>query len=156
MPLAAVGPLAQVLGSSVLGVRLPFGGAVYRAPLGRAVIAALVSYAFLLVGVYVLGLIIDALAPKFGGTRSPTQALKTAAYASTAGWLAGVFTLVPGLQVLVILGLYSIYLLYLGLPVMMQAAADRAGAYTGVVILAGFALFFLGTTVGLRLVGGWV
>ena len=88
-----------------------------------------------------------------GGTRSQIQGLKTAAYSSTASWVAGIFTLVPGLRVLAILGLYSIYLLYLGLPVTMKAPSDRAGAYTGVVILAAFVLFFIIGMIGTRMMG---
>jgi hypothetical protein len=149
LPLAAIGPVAQVTGSSVLGVRMPLGGAVYRTPIGAALTAAVVAYVLSLIGVFVMALIIDALAPTFGGTKSQVQALKTAAYSSTALWVAGIFTLVPGLRVLYILGLYSVYLLYLGLPATMKAPADRAGAYTGVVIVVQIVLFFL-----VRLVGG--
>ncbi len=80
-----------MIGYSVFGVRVPFSGAVYRVPLGWAITSAVVSYVLTLVGVYVLALIIGALAPTFGGTRSPIQALKVAAYSSTAGWVAGIF-----------------------------------------------------------------
>jgi hypothetical protein len=153
MPLAAIGPIAQVIGFSVLGIRMPFGGAVYRIPIGSAVAAAVVTYLLALLGVYLLALIIDGLAPTFGGTRNRVQALKTVAYSSTAYWVAGIFTLIPGLRVLGILGLYSIYLLYLGLAALMKAPSDRAGAYAGVVILAAVALMFLMWTIGGRLMG---
>ena len=154
MPLAALGPVAQVIGFSVLGMRVPFGATVYRTPIGSAIISAVVTYVLSLLGVYVLGLIIDAVAPTFGGTKSPMQALKTAAYSSTASWVAGIFTVVPGLRVLGILGLYSIYLLYVGLPVTMKAPSDRAGAYTGVVIVAAIVLFFVVGMIGGQLMGG--
>ena len=153
VPLAAIGPLCQIVGYSVLGIRMPLGGAVYRTPIGTAVTSAVVTYVLSLIGVYLLALIIDGLAPTFGGSKDQIQALKTAAYSSTASWVAGIFTLVPGLRVLAILGLYSIYLLYVGLPVTMKAPADRAGAYTGVVILAAFVLFFIVGMIGGRLMG---
>ena len=155
MPLAAIGPVAQVIGFSVLGMRMPFGGgAVYRTPIGSAITSAAVTYVLSLIVVYLLALIIDGLAPTFGGTKNQNQALKTAAYASTASWVAGIFTLVPGLRVLAILGLYSIYLLYLGLPATMKAPGDRAGAYTGVIIVAAVVLFFVVGMIGGRLMGG--
>ena len=153
VPLAAIGPICQVVGYSVLGIRMPFGSTVYRTPIGTALTSAVVTYVLSLIGVWVLALIIDGLAPTFGGTKNQIQALKTAAYSSTASWVAGIFTLVPGLRVLAILGLYSIYLLYLGLPVTMKAPADRAGAYTGVVILAAFVLFFIIGMIGTRMMG---
>jgi len=139
IPLAAIGPIAQVIGSAVFGVR--FGGGMYRAPLGAAITAAVVGYALSLASVFVLALIIDALAPTFGGTKNQMQALKVAVYSSTAGWLAGIFAIVPGLRALSILGFYSIYLLYLGLPVLMKSPAEKAGAYTAIVIVAAIILF---------------
>jgi hypothetical protein len=102
-----------------------------------------VTYVLALAGTYVLGLIIDALAPTFNGQRSQIQALKVAVYSSTASWIAGIFQLIPGLRLLTILGLYSLYLLYLGLPVLMKSPRDKAGAYTAVVIVAAIVLFMV-------------
>jgi len=150
IPLAAIGPLASVIGYSVFGIRVPFSETVYRVPLGSAITSAVVSYVLTLVGVYVLALIIDALAPTFGGTKSPIQALKVAAYSSTAGWVAGIFALVPGLRMLGILGLYGLYLLYLGLPVLMKAPAERAAGYTALVVVAAIVLFVVIGVVGSR------
>ncbi|HYC32524.1 MAG TPA: Yip1 family protein [Gemmatimonadales bacterium] len=141
MPLAAIGAIAQVVGYSVFG--MSFMGTTYRTPIGSAVTGAIVTYGLTLVGVYVLALVIDALAPTFDGTRNQIQALKVAAYSSTASWVAAVFAVLPGLRILTILGLYSLYLLYLGLPVLMKAPAEKAMGYTVVVIIAAIVLFML-------------
>jgi sterol desaturase/sphingolipid hydroxylase (fatty acid hydroxylase superfamily) len=143
VPLAAIGPAAGIIGWSVFGVRVPFVGTTYRVPLGSAIASGIVQYVLALVGVFVLALIIDALAPSFSGQKSQIQALKVAAYSSTAAWLAGVFALVPALAILAILGLYSLYLLYLGLPVLMKAPQEKALGYTVVVVIAGIVLFFV-------------
>jgi Yip1 domain len=148
IPLAAIGPIANVIGYAVFGVRMPFAGSVYRTPITTAVTGAIVSFVLTLVSVYVFALIIDALAPTFGGTKNQSQALKVAAYSSTAGWLAGIFALMPGLRMLSILGLYSLYLLYLGLPVLMKSPAERSGAYTAVVVVVGIVLFVVIGAVG--------
>jgi hypothetical protein len=142
MPLAAIGPIAQIIGYSVFGISVPFMG-TYRVPIGSAITNAVVTYILSLIATYVLGLIIDGLAPTFGAQRSPIQGLKVAVYSSTAAWLAGVFALVPGLRILQILGLYSLYLLYLGLPVLMKAPRDKAVGYTVVVVLASIVLFMV-------------
>lgn len=141
-PLAAIGPIAQLIGYSVFGISVPFVG-TYRMPIGSAITSAIVSYILALVGTYVLALIIDALAPTFNGQRSQIQALKVAAYSSTASWVAGIFALIPGLRFLVILGVYSLYLLYLGLPVVMKSPKEKAVGYTVVVMLAAIVLFIL-------------
>lgn len=142
MPLAAIGPVAQIIGYSVFGITVPFLG-TYRVPIGSAITTAIVTYILTLIGTYLLGLIIDGLAPTFGAQRSPNQALKLAAYSSTPAWLAGVFALIPGLRPLQILGVYGVYLLYLGLPTLMKAPRDKAPGYTVVVILASIVLFMV-------------
>src|SRR6185295_7278206 len=82
-------------------------------------------------------------APTFNGQRNQIQALKVAGYSSTASWVAGIFALIPGLRLLTILGLYSLYLLYLGLPILMKNPREKAMAYTVVVILAAIVLFII-------------
>jgi hypothetical protein len=135
IPLAAIGPLASIIGWSVFGLRVPFVGSM-RIPIGFAVRNAVIVYVLGLVGVFVLSLIIDALAPTFGGQKNQTQALKVAAYSYTAAWVAGIFNLIPALALLGLLaGLYSLYLLYLGLPVLMKAPQEKAVGYTVVVII---------------------
>lgn len=126
MILAAIGPVCQFLGSVL------FGGVLF-APF--TLVAAVVGYGLSLAGVYIMALVIDGLAPSFGGEKSQIQALKVAAYGSTAAWLAGVFNLLPMLAFLGILGLYSLYLFYLGLPNLMKAPAEKAIGYTLVVVI---------------------
>ena len=136
-PLAAIGPIAQIIGFSVFG----FMG--YRVPIGRALAYAIATYVLTLVGTYALAMIIDALAPTFAGRPDRIQALKVAAYSSTAAWVAGIFALIPGLRLLGILGLYSLYLLYLGLPVLQKTPREKALPYTAVVVLAAIVLFMI-------------
>jgi hypothetical protein len=143
-PLAAIGPIARLIGYSVFGISMPFMG-TYRVPLGYAITNALVTYVLALAGTYVLALIVDALAPTFNGRRSQIQALKVVAYSSTASWVAGIFNLIPSLWFLTLLGFYSLYLLYLGLPVLMKSPKHKATGYTVVVILIAIVLFmFIG------------
>ena len=101
-------------------------------------------------GTYILGLIIDTLAPTFDGKRSLIQGLKVAAYSSTAAWVAAIFALIPALSILSIAGLYSLYLLYLGLPVLMKAPKEKAVGYTVVVILAAIVIFVVIGTISRR------
>ncbi|MFL5401621.1 MAG: Yip1 family protein [Gemmatimonadales bacterium] len=151
-PLAAIGPIAQLIGYSVFGITVPFMG-TYRVPFGSALTSAIVSYVLTLLATYVLALIIDALAPTFSGQRNQVQALKVAAYSSTAAWVAGIFALIPGLRLLTILGAYSLYLLYLGLPVLMKSPRDKALAYTAVVVLAAIVLFMVVGMIAGRFIG---
>ncbi len=138
--LAAIGPVCSLIGGQLFG----FGGfgIVFRPSLMAALSSTIVTYILSLVMVYVLAVIIDALAPTFAGTPGRTQAFKVAAYASTASWVGGVFGLIPQLGILgIVAGLYSLYLLYLGLPRLMKVAQDKAVTYVVCVVLAAIVLF---------------
>jgi hypothetical protein len=134
IPLAAIGPVATLVGGQVFG----YGtfGIVYRPTFLSAIATAIVGYVLTLVMVFVLSLVIDGLAPQFGGVKNKLSAFKVAAYGATAAWVAGIFGLIPALGIIGLIGgLYSLYLIYLGLPVLMKAPEDKAVGYTGVVIL---------------------
>lgn len=140
VPLAAIGPIASVIGMSLVGLSLPFVGTV-RIPITTSIGSAVVHYILTLAGVYILALVIDALAPTFAGEKNVTQAFKVAAYSYTAGWVVGIFTIIPVLSVLSILGLYGLYLLYLGLPVLMKSPQEKSLGYTIAVIVAAIVIF---------------
>lgn len=138
IPLAAIPAICSTLGIILFGVG-GFGFS-FRPPIISTLVQGIVQFGLGLAHVYILGLIIDALAPSFGGTRNPIQAFKVATYSMTAAWVAGVFGLIPALAILSIVGLYSLYLLWVGLPRLMKVAEDKATAYTALVIVAGVAL----------------
>lgn len=140
--LAAIGPIASFIGMSLVGISMPFMGTV-RVPIGTGLASAVVSYVLGLVGVYILALIIDYLAPTFAAQKDLNRALKLACYSYTAVWLAGIFSLIPALAVLSILGLYSIYLLYTGIPVLMKAPQEKSMAYTAAVMIISIIIFII-------------
>jgi hypothetical protein len=138
--LAAIPAIAQIIGGlwplCVLGI------CVHRNLIAVAV-GAILYYVLSLVGVFIIALIVDELAPSFGGTKNRIQALKLVIYSWTAAWLAGIFAVVPFLGILGIVGLYSFYLLYLGVPKMMKAPEDKALGYTAVSVILGIIVYFV-------------
>jgi hypothetical protein len=153
MPLAAIGPIAMLIGLSVVGVQMPFMGTM-RMSFPSLLSQVAVSYALGLAGVYVLALIINTLAPTFGGTSNLMQALKVAAYGATAAWVGGIFHLIPSLAILGLLAaLYTLYLLYLGLPVLMKSPPERSMGYTVSVVIAAIMLFVVIGAVSAAFVG---
>ena len=76
-----------------------------------------------------MGLVIDALAPTFNGQKNQPNALKLAVYSMTPAWLAGIFSLIPGFRVLGIVGLYGLYLLWVGLPPLMKSPEEKSIGY---------------------------
>jgi len=152
--LAAIPAVCGFIGWTLVG-----GGAFgvsYRLPVATGLVQMVVGYLLSLAIVYVLALIVNALAPTFGGTKDMVAALKVVAYGSTAGFVGGVFSLLPSLALLGLLAsLYSIYLIYTGLPVLMRSAPEKAGAYTAVVVVcAVLAMIVLGAVSSLFISGG--
>jgi hypothetical protein len=135
IPLAAIGPVAQLIRSLVFGYGIL--GFNYRPSISSAILEAVLSYGLALVGTYIVAFVIDALAPSFGATKNLISALKLTAYSWTAVWLAGICYIIPGLWLLGFVGLYSLYLLWVGLPILMKAPADRAPIYMIVALVAG-------------------
>lgn len=146
--LAAIGPLASFIGGQVFGITV--FGVTYHPPIVGALISAIVSYGLSLATIFILALVIDGIAPNFGGERNQVQALKVAAYSATAGWVGAIFGILPALAVIGLLfALYGLYLLYLGLPVLMKVPQDKALVYTVVVIVVYIVLFLIvGAVVG--------
>ena len=132
MILAAIGPVAMLVAFGSLGVGFGLGTAVF-------------TYVQSLIGVAILALIVDALAPSFGGTKDLAAAMKLVAYSFTAVWVAQVALLVPMVGMLVVLvGLiYGFYLFFLGAPVLKKSAPDKAVPYTIAVLISAIVLMYL-------------
>jgi len=101
------------------------------------IVIAVISYIASLIGVFILGFIIDALATSFDGEKNAVQAMKLAVYSYTAAWVAGILNIVPVLGLLAIIaGIYGLYLLYLGLPKLMKSPPQKTAGYFVVSIIA--------------------
>ena len=140
--LAAIPVIASLIGGQVFGHGAL--GFSFKPNLVAALISAIVTYGLTLVSVFVLALIIDALAPSFDGQKNRIQAFKVAAYTGTAGWVFGVLQIFPPLGLIAALaGLYGFYLLYIGLPKLMKAPKEKALGYTVVTVVCAIVMFIV-------------
>ena len=143
--LAAIPAVAGFIGYSLVGVGA-FGISV-RVPVVQGLVSMVVGYVLSLAMVYVLALIANMLAPRFQAQQDMGSAFKLVAYASTAGMLGGVFSILPSLAMLGLLAaLYSVYVLYTGIPVLMKAPQEKAVGYTAALVVCGI---LAGIVVGL-------
>ena len=143
LPLAAIGPIARFLGVSIFG----YGG-VFRVSIGSAISMAILGFVLAVISVFVMAWVINALAPQFGATQDMSQAIKLSAYSATASWVAGIFYLIPSLWILAaIAGLYSLYLFYLGLPILMKVPADKVVTYLVVIIVSVIVLYWISSVI---------
>ena len=141
LPLAAIGPVASLIGGQVFG-----SGALgfsWKPGIVWSLSTALVSFVMAIVSVFVLAFIADQLAPKFSGESNKAAAFKLIAYSSTAYWLAGIFGLIPSLAFFSILGFYSFFLLYVGATPLMKVPQDKAVGFTAVTVVCGAILLIM-------------
>lgn len=122
--LAAIPAIAQFLRSVLFGYGFP--GFAYRPSILSALIGAATQYALALMALAVIAVMTDFIVTKFDGESNRANAFKLATFGLTASWLAGGFELIPGLGMLSLLGVYSFYLVYTGLPILMAVPRDKA------------------------------
>ncbi len=151
--LAAVPAVCQFLKLTIFGVTMPYLGTAHVST-AFALEMALRSYLSSIIAAFLVSLIVNALAPTFGGQKNSVQSLKVVAYSFTASWVAGIAVLLGGLGVLIMfVGLiYGIYLMYLGLPPTMKCPPEKAAGYTVVTLICTIVVGAL-LVYALRLVG---
>lgn len=138
--LAAIGPLAMLVGYADLGA-------------SYALRAAVSSYVTALVLTFVLSMIVDVLAPSFGGERDFVASLKLVAYSCTAVWLAGIAQVLGMFANLLtwMAAAYGVYTFFTGAAVLRKCSTDRAIPFTLIVALCAIALFIVaGYAMGAR------
>ena len=141
--LAAIPPVCVFLRHELFGWRVPRFGFHHLHHVGffSGVFGALVHYLAVLATVYAMARIVDALAPTFLARQNRESAMKLVVYSATPVWLAGVFALIPGLGFVRFIALiYSVYVFWLGLPVLMKPPPDRVGPYTAAAVVCAVVL----------------
>jgi hypothetical protein len=142
-PLVAIGVIATFLGTTLIGTSLgPFGRV--RTGVIAGLVHMILTFGLSFLIVYLIALLVDVLAPTFGGQRNSLAALKVTAYSFTPGWVAAMLNVIPMLGIIGILAaFYGLYLLYLGLPVLMRCPKDKSVGYTVVVVLCAIVMSFI-------------
>jgi hypothetical protein len=139
--LGLIPALASFVGATVIGV-IGSGGAVIRTDLAGASLGAIFSYAASFAIVLVLAVVINVLAPLFGGRGDFERAFKLTVYSLTPLWLAGIVLLLPGLRFLLLTGCYAIYILWLGLPRLTKVPERQAVNFAALVVVCAGALLY--------------
>ena len=154
----AIGPLAGMVESMIFGD--PMLDTHVIRPLDYLATNALINWLLLMASTVALAFAANALAPAFGGRKDSNASLKLAAFGLTAWYLSGIANVVPQqstlpfalilvlLFALLALGLYSFYILYAGLPVVMKAASQKTFAYIAVLFAVAVVLAVLSMLIG--------
>ena len=163
IPLAAISSIFGFVGSFILTTVFLHSGASGASDASGAIgvsisvslVGAIIQFAFAILGVTIIALVAEALAPSFDGTKDRAQAFKWIGYAYTATWVAGFALLVPvvGSIVGLVGGLYSLYVLYLGAQPMMNVPQTKALGYTVVVVIVALVINLTAVSVTFAIVG---
>lgn len=105
---------------------------------------AIAMYFALVLGVFALAYLIQWMAKTFDSKPSFIQSLELAAYTATPMLMVGIVALFPVLWFVTIAGMiavsYSIYLLYSGVPIMMNIPEEKGFIYSSSVVTCGLVL----------------
>ena len=141
--LAALPALAGLIGTTQIGWKIGDRETVRLTIESAAIIAAL-SYAAILVGVFSIGKLIHWMGQTYGAQQTLSQCIALAAYTATPLFLVGVLWVYPLLWFNLLVGLpalaYTVYLLYLGVPIMMDISPERGFLFASAVLAVGLVM----------------
>lgn len=144
VPMLLIGTIAAFIGWGFIGVSY-FG--VKISGINWGIAQAATFFVSGIISYFICTYVIDALAPSFSSEKNINKSAQLVAYASTASWVAGIFQIIPSLGILAILGLYSVYLFWVGLPIMKKTPEDKKVGYiivsALVIIVCSFLISFI-------------
>ena len=101
-------------------------------------------------------MVISWLAPRFGSARDDVKGMKVAVFTYLPFLAAGVLYLIPSLSPLVFLvGLYCLYIMYVGLPAVMGTPKEKSVAYIIVTIVALVLIYIIVAAISGAILGGF-
>jgi len=137
LPLSLIPTIAVIIGWGIVGT---FGFTSYSYGVAMGLVQLINAF----LSVLISGFVIDALAPSFGSQKNMGRAVQLVAYSMTPVWVAGILNIFPAIGWLAaLLGLYGLYLLYLGLTPLMKTPEDKKVGYLVVSIIILIVVYFV-------------
>ncbi len=138
--LAAIPPVSGYIGTTTFGWEIGAREAIRLAP-DSALMIAIAYYLVMLVGVFSMGFMIHWMGKTYGAEQPLPRCISLAAYVATPMFLVGVFEVFPILWLNFLVGLpalaYTVYLLYTGVPIMMQISEEKGFLFSSAVLAVG-------------------
>ncbi|MBN2275093.1 MAG: YIP1 family protein [Bacteroidales bacterium] len=144
IPLALIPAVASLIG---FGLKLhSFGFGI------RYGILYIVTY---IGGALLTAWVIDILASSFASARNFQKAMQLVVYSYTPMMVAGIVLIFPALSPIMLLaGIYSLYILYLGFKPLMKTPDDKVTTYFIVSLVVLIVVYFVISTVLMRIIIG--
>ena len=144
LPLIILISISTLIGS--------FGSPKFLAPsISYSIVSAFITLSVSIISIYISSYIINEIAPNFGASKNIENSFKLVVYSSTPAYLASIIAnLHWTLGFLNILGVYSVYLFWLGSSQILNIGEDKK---VGFVILS-FVILLIVYLVLAVLIGG--
>ena len=137
LPLSLISAAAAVIGYGLIGM----GPA---ASMRWGIMQAVLQVVGTIGGAYLTAFIVNILAEKYASQKNLDQAFALIAYSYTPACLGGLFQIIPPLAAIgSLVGLYGLYLLYIGLPPMMKTPPEKNTGYFVVSLLCVLGVFIV-------------
>lgn len=138
--LAAIPPIAGFIGTTRIGWQVG-GGEVVKLTTESALGISLLYYLAMLVGVFSIGKLIHWMGQTYGTKQGLPRSIGLAAYTATPLFLTGIMGLYPILWLNFLIGLpalaYTVYLLYTGVPIMLEISKEKGFLFSSAVLAVG-------------------
>jgi hypothetical protein len=138
--LALIPPFAGFYGTTQIGWQIGWEQPV-KLTVDSALLIAVLYYLVILVAIFVVAKAIHWMATTYGATPSLAECVRLAAYTATPLLLVGIMQFYPVLWVNFLAGLaalaYTVYLLYTGVPIMMDISVERGFLFSSAVVTFG-------------------
>lgn len=140
---ALIPVICTFIASTEIGWNLGVGEPLFLTQ-ESAILMSVGMYFGLIAGVLALAYLSFWMAKTFDADPSFTQALELASYTSTPLFMVGLASFYPAVWFVMIVGLlgltYSVYLLYTGVPIIMNIPEEKGFIYASSVVTAGLVL----------------
>lgn len=138
--LGAIPPIAGFIGTTQIGWRIA-GGDPVKLTADSALQITLAYYLAILVAAFTIGKLIHWMSETYGTKQPLSQCVALAAFTATPLYLVGLMQLYPVLWLNFIVGLpalaYTLYLLYTGVPIMMDIPPERGFLFSSSIMAVG-------------------
>jgi hypothetical protein len=141
LPLSVISVIACYIGYGIVGSNQGMFGPIATAELGYR--NAAFNVINLIISPFISASIISFLAPSFNAERNFSKAFKLVVYSYTPMLVGSILYILPSLSPIVLLaGIYGLYIQYLGLIPMTKAAGDKTSVYFAVSLLTTIVVYF--------------
>lgn len=140
IPLALISPIAGFIGTTQFGWQIGASKPVTLTA-GSAIQISIAYFGAILVSVFVIAMLIRWMSETYGEQLSLARSVALAAYTAVPLFLIGVFQIYPVLWINFLFGLpalaYAVYLLYAGVPIMMDIPPEKGFLFASAVLAVG-------------------